>query len=129
MMSRSNPETDIQRAVLDWLRFKNIFAFRINNMGVPTRDASGEIRFRPSTVKGISDIFAVFHGRFVAIEVKTQTGKMTEYQQRFLDAVKDSGGVGLVIRSIKELEHEFLLLEERFNPRHLTINDYCVNDG
>ena len=43
-------------------------------------------------------------GRFLAFEIKTRRGKLTEEQARFLKAVNRSGGVGLVLRSVEEFK-------------------------
>lgn len=42
-------------------------------------------------------------GRFVAIEVKTGRGRLTQEQTRFIEAVNEQGGVGLVARSVDDV--------------------------
>jgi hypothetical protein len=37
--------------------------------------------------------------RFTAVEVKTETGRVTPEQQDFISAVNDAGGIAGVIRS------------------------------
>lgn len=39
-------------------------------------------------------------GRFLAVECKGPRGVVTPEQQRFLDAVNDAGGLGLVARDV-----------------------------
>lgn len=39
---------------------------------------------------------------FAAVEIKTSSGKATQAQLAFVDAVKRAGGMGLVVRSIEE---------------------------
>ena len=48
---------------------------------------------------GVSDIIACYNGRLVAIEVKRPNGRPTAQQQRFLDMINRSGGLGIVARS------------------------------
>jgi hypothetical protein len=49
-------------------------------------------------VAGVSDIIALYKGRFIAIEAKADaTKKPTELQKKFLNSVVDNGGVGMVI--------------------------------
>ena len=40
---------------------------------------------------------------FAAVEVKTETGRASEAQLRFLEAVRNSGGVAILARSDKDL--------------------------
>lgn len=52
---------------------------------------------------GSSDIIGIApDGRFLAIEVKTLTGKVTQEQQRFIDAVNRAGGIAGVCRSVED---------------------------
>ena len=56
-----------------------------------------------SQPKGVSDIIGIWKGRFLAIEVKTQTGRVSEYQQRFIDRVIEEGGIAFVARSVDDV--------------------------
>jgi hypothetical protein len=42
--------------------------------------------------------------QFVALEVKTETGRLSEVQQRFLNHVNVVGGLGAVVRSVDEAQ-------------------------
>ena len=54
--------------------------------------------------KGISDIIGVLPGgKAVAIEVKTQKGRLSKHQEKFLDRFKAAGGIAFVARSLREL--------------------------
>lgn len=64
--------------------------------------------------KGSSDIVGIVRvpvqrmlgdaiiARWLALEVKTATGRVSKEQQMFLDLVNRSGGVGRVVRSIED---------------------------
>jgi hypothetical protein len=53
--------------------------------------------------KGGSDIIGwTSDGRFLAVEVKTEKGRATKEQLRFIDAVNNSGGIAGVCRSPEE---------------------------
>lgn len=41
---------------------------------------------------------------FVAVEVKSQFGRVTEEQTTFLDAVNRAGGIGIVARSVEDAQ-------------------------
>jgi len=45
---------------------------------------------------GIPDILACINSKFVAIEVKTATGKPTMLQKRELNFIREAGGVALI---------------------------------
>lgn len=52
---------------------------------------------------GSSDLIGFSqHGQFVAIEVKSPSGRLTEEQRTFIDAVRRSGGITCVARSVEE---------------------------
>jgi len=69
-----------------------------NNTGAMT-DATGRL-VRFGLCKGSSDIIGLCgDGRFLAVEVKTRTGKTTPEQDRFIAAVIRAGGRAGVARS------------------------------
>ena len=52
---------------------------------------------------GVPDIIACVNGRFVAFEVKTQTGKSTKLQKATIKKILAAGGVAAVVRSVDEV--------------------------
>jgi hypothetical protein len=58
----------------------------------------------PSHAPGVADILGILKdGRFLAIEVKSPTGKVPPHQQLFLDEISGRGGVAFVARSVEEV--------------------------
>lgn len=56
-------------------------------------------------LKGVSDIIACTNkGRFVAVEVKTGTGRLSLEQAAFRDAVISRGGIFIEARQVQDLE-------------------------
>lgn len=52
---------------------------------------------------GSSDIVGIApNGRFLAIEVKTSTGRATKEQLRFIEAVNNAGGIAGIARSVED---------------------------
>lgn len=47
--------------------------------------------------RGVSDLIFCVHGLYVAIEVKTDTGKPTKLQEIFLEKIRDAGGIAHII--------------------------------
>jgi len=47
--------------------------------------------------RGVSDLIFCIDGQYVAVEVKTETGKLSKLQQKFGDSVNKAGGMFFVI--------------------------------
>ena len=100
-------ESDIVRGCLDYLKLRRIMSWRQNAGVIPL--PNGGVRF--SGLRGVSDILGIWpqtcsHGKqgvFLAVEVKTDVGRVSEAQREFLKAVNDNGGLGLVVRSVDDL--------------------------
>ena len=52
---------------------------------------------------GIPDIIACINGRFVAFEVKTETGKLSKLQGLTIQRIKKAGGKAYTVRSAAEV--------------------------
>lgn len=100
---RKQTETDIVRGCLELLALRGLFAWRNNTTGVfdPTTK-----RFRKFTgKKGVSDILGIIGpGRLLAVECKRPGQYPTPEQRAFLAEVNANGGLGVVVRSVGELE-------------------------
>lgn len=105
MKSPTNQLTD---NVLGLLAVHNIFAFRINTMGVPRRVTGGKIIFSPSPHKGISDIISIYKGHFIGIELKIGYDKQSQEQKQFEQDVKRSGGCYFIASDIEDVANFFL---------------------
>ena len=77
-------EKDIQNSIMRLLKKHNIYHWR-NNTGM-MKIGNRIIRYGKV---GSSDIFCFRGGRFIAIEVKSATGKLTEHQEEFLNNVNE----------------------------------------
>ena len=55
------------------------------------------------TKVGVPDILACWQGKFVAIEVKTPVGVLSELQKYNLIAIQKAGGISLVARSLEDV--------------------------
>ena len=53
---------------------------------------------------GIPDIICCIKGRFVAFEVKTDTGKTTALQESAIRKINEAGGTAAVVRSAEEVK-------------------------
>ena len=92
-------ESLIQKSIQEWLNYHSeIFCFRVNVQGVPLHNGTG--RFRPSPNRGIADILASVKGTFLAIEVKSKSGKQSAYQRTFQEYVEKTGGHYIIARDL-----------------------------
>ncbi len=101
---RTNPESDLQRAVLAHLRTRG--AAGLVYFHVPQGNKLGGARSRKGVAiqgsinkglgvrAGVSDLILLAHGRFFALELKVPGRTPTEEQLRFLAEVNAAGGFG-----------------------------------
>lgn len=93
-------ESDIQRLIMLALSDAGCLIWR-NNTGVLKNAAGIPIKF--GLCVGSSDLIGIAPGgRFLAVEIKTPTGKPTPEQTRFLEAVRARGGIAGIARSPAE---------------------------
>lgn len=72
-------------------------SFEFQGRDVLVRNAR---RFNTGLPPGFSDLFGVTpDGRFFALEVKTDTGRVSDQQAKFLAAIERTGGLSGVARS------------------------------
>ena len=100
----STPEGIVKNAICSWLSTQGCFFFIHDSVGVfdPVRK-----RFRvnnsPYRVRGVADILGIWNGKPLAIEVKSEKGKLSEHQKLFLLRWQQAGGIAIVARSIDEV--------------------------
>jgi hypothetical protein len=93
-------EANIQAQIMLALSNAGCIVWR-NNTGALT-DKTGRL-VRYGLCKGSSDIIGVCpDGRFLAVEVKSGRNRLTPEQERFISAVKASGGRAGVARSVDD---------------------------
>lgn len=77
-------EKNLENRIKKWLKDNGIYHFKYWGGGI-------------YTTSGIPDIIACVRGHFVALEVKSSTGKTSKLQDYNLKKINDSGGVALVV--------------------------------
>ncbi len=90
---------------------RGIFCWKNHSVGIydPTRKV-----YRTNTsLKGVSDILGIVEktkdgrtGVFIAVEVKTPSGKVSDAQNAFMEEISNRDGYSLVVRSVDELEED-----------------------
>lgn len=118
-------EQDIQNSIRQSLAGK-AFLFRANVgigwTGTETQLPDGKLvlsnprRFNTGLPKGYADLTGWREvtitpdmvgqkiAQFIAIEVKTQKGRVRDEQSKFIDAVNRSGGCGVIARSVEDAQ-------------------------
>lgn len=81
-------ESSIQKQILNYLRSK---------------ERVWPVKVIVSNRNGTPDILACVDGRFVAIEVKTPTGRLTKLQKYHIDRIIEAGGVAFVATSVDDV--------------------------
>ena len=106
-----NQETLIQRAIMLALSEADCIVWRNNTAGAYVgkvlHKAGDQVTLGNSHLvqfglcKGSSDIIGIHcpTGRFLAVEVKTKTGRASPEQIQFIEAVRSSGGIAGIARS------------------------------
>lgn len=96
-------EAMLIRACMEYLTLRGFLVLR-NNSGLIVLKEENRTRAVRMGMRGASDIIACSpEGRFVAVECKSKKGKLTEAQREFLERVRSTGGIALVVRSVDEL--------------------------
>jgi hypothetical protein len=114
-------ETQIVRAILDYLAARRVLAYRMNT-GAIEAEYKGKKRFMRFGVPGMADILAFkkrktcylttpaipndYRGEIIMplwLEVKTDKGKQSELQKSFQAQVEEEGHRYAVVRSIEDV--------------------------
>ena len=99
-------ESDIEKLILNWLNKNGIFAWKCKTMGTYDAKIGGYRKPGKFSLNGVSDILGVLpNGQFLAIEVKTKTGRPSIEQKAFIKKVNKQGGKAFVARSIKDVQN------------------------
>jgi len=53
---------------------------------------------------GIPDIIVCYNGRFVAFEVKTESGRLTKLQEITIQRIRDAKGAAFKVTSVEEVK-------------------------
>lgn len=102
-------EKEIESQILSYLWYNKVFCWKNNSVGI--YDAAKQAYRKPGRffVPGVADILGLYANRFLAIEVKSVTGKLTHNQEFFLNEVTYHGGIAFVARSIDDIDKKLFL--------------------
>ncbi len=100
MPQKQNPETVIQNQIRDLLRMDGWFVIR-HQQGMGCH-------------KGLSDLTAIKDGVTIYIEVKTKTGKQSDWQREFQKDIENHGGTYILARRIEDVEPYLTSIKKLF---------------
>lgn len=105
-------ESEIQKAIMDYLDYRGILHWRVNLGGVP-HTVGGKIIYRKNPMKGMPDICGLYCGLFFGIEVKAKT-KQSDEQFEWQKKFELNGAVYILARSVDDVKEalDSLRLEE-----------------
>jgi hypothetical protein len=94
-------EIDLQNHIRNELAaVPGLMLFRANLMGqVQNKDGR---RISSGLPKGFPDLFGCYLGRFVAIEAKLPSGRVSPEQKSFIESIQRGGGLAGVARSVAD---------------------------
>ena len=95
-------ETAILKACMKEASKCGAIVFR-NNTGTLIDKTGRPVKF--GLCVGSSDLIGLYKGKFLAIEIKTQSGIVKPEQQNFIDAVNKAGGIGFVASSVDDIKN------------------------
>lgn len=106
----STPEKLLEHRILDWLNsLKKCFAFKVNNMGVFDNKKKVWRKNNSKHIhKGTPDIIGEINGKFFTIEVKAGYNKPSPHQIKFLERIKETGGVSFWTNDFEKCKTTFL---------------------
>ena len=83
-------ESKIQKDILAFLKRNRVYHFRFQAQ---------------SNLNGLPDIICLYKGFFLGLELKRENGGApTQLQLRKIKAINDNGGIGVIVRSVDEVE-------------------------
>ena len=101
---RANPsEGQIQKAVLNYLKLRQIPHWRMNVIGIPKMDGT----FRPNSMAGFADVLVLIKGNAVALEIKSPSGRQTQKQKEFQKEFERGQGSYHIVRNVEQV-HEIM---------------------
>ncbi len=98
-------EKEIENSILHFLNsFLGVTCWKNQSVGIydPVKKVYRK-SYNKYHFKGVSDILGVIQGKFLAIEVKSETGKLTPEQKAFIMKINEDGGVAFVARSLQDV--------------------------
>lgn len=134
------PERKIQQEIMGFLRSIGIMCWINESQGTydPVRKTFRKNN-NPYKMRGVSDILGLVPyytedtkaslGRFLAIEVKSDKGRLTDEQRIFLAKINQEGGIAFVARSVEQCANQLLTFFPHNQKLKQFAKDYVQSNG
>lgn len=97
-------ESEIQKQILDYLKFLKIFCWRNNTVGIYNKKLNRYVKSGSGTMKGVGDILCCLpDGKLCSIEVKRPNKLPTKEQREFMNEINKRGGLAFVASSLDDV--------------------------
>tara|TARA_Y100000114_G_scaffold35823_2_gene31361 strand:- start:1369 stop:1740 length:372 start_codon:yes stop_codon:yes gene_type:complete len=108
----------VENSILEFLLWYPGKFWKNNSVGVydPVKKCYRKAKSK-HIINGVSDILGVMNGRFIAIEVKSAKGRLSEAQKDFIHEVKQNGGIAFVARSLQDVKDNLEDEAKRFRSK------------
>lgn len=106
--NQKTSEIEAQSAIIDLLELYQLqgklFFQRINNIGV--YDSKNKVYRSPGKGlhKGFPDIYILINGKSLFLEVKSNRGRQSIWQEKVQEKIESNGGLYYVVRSVAFVE-------------------------
>lgn len=114
-------EKEIENQIIHFLRTIGIYCWKNQSTGIYDAKAQAFRRRNPLQINGVSDVLGIIQGRFLAIEVKSESGRPTEDQKLFIKKVNEEGGIAFISRSVEQTAEQLLA----FFPKNDKLKMFC----
>ena len=96
-------ESELLSFAMSTLKNCGILCWRVQNQA-SMHQINGKMIMKRSPIKGFPDIAGVFpNGKFFAIELKTEKGRLSPEQTEWITKLNMSGAMAIVLRSTDEI--------------------------
>lgn len=107
----SKIESKVQEEIISYLKKNRIYHFRFQAQ---------------SNLNGLPDILCLYKGFFIGLELKREKGGTpTGLQLRKIKAINDNGGVGIIVRSVEEVDTLFSVIDD-YDDYYDNIDNYDI---
>ena len=100
------PEKYVEKMIFGYLKSKGVFCWKNDSVGIfnPVKKIYMKST-NPNRINGTSDILGCLpDGRFLAIEVKSSAGTVSDEQTKFIDRVNLLGGMAFIARTVQDVK-------------------------
>ena len=89
-LSKGLLESSVQKQIIAFLKARRVYHFRFQAQG---------------NLNGLPDLICLYKGKFIGLELKREKGGApTLLQEKKIKAINDNGGIGVIVRSVSEVE-------------------------